>query len=648
MRKLHIDIETYSSEDLKKTGVYRYAEALDFEILILAYAIDDSPIKIVDLAQGEPIPGEFILAFNSPQFIKYAHNAAFERVCLTVYGFDNNPKNWICTSVWAAYCGHPRSLEKAGESIGIGSSSKSGTGKELIKYFSVPCKPTKVNGGRRRNLPRHDLEKWQAFKDYCAQDVEAERAIARKLCHTPLPLNELANYALDQLINDRGVGISIKLARNAQRTYDLFKEGVKEQIKQLTKLNNPNSLPQLKAWILEQTGVQVTSIAKDTLPDLLAKIGEGVVSEVLELRSLLAKSSISKYTAMLDSVCEDGRGRGYLQFYGANTGRWAGRIVQLQNLPQNHLPDLEDDRTRVRDYEPEELIEYYENLPSVLSQLIRTAIIPKACCTFCVADYSAIEARVIAWISGEQWRLEVFRTHGKIYEASASKMFNVPMALVTKDSEYRSRGKVAELALGYQGAAGALAQMGGEKMGLSESEMKEIVKVWRGANKEIVDLWKDVEGAAKACVKKEASVIKRGLLFQYRRGALSIRLPSGRKLFYQKIRFSTNKFGSESLKYQGFEAGRLVWVDTYGGKLVENIVQAIARDLLADCMLKIEDQVEGSIVMHVHDEVIVEVPSARGAKTLKQIEKLMSIPPKWAKGLPLAADGYTTNFYKKD
>lgn len=650
-QKLHIDIETYSSEDIAKAGAYKYLESLDFEILLVAYAFNGEGIHIVDLAQGETLPDYFIKALQDPTVEKHAHNAVFERQAFKQIGYDVPTEQWYCSAVKAAYCGLPLSLGDASKALELEEKGKSSTGKALIRYFCCPVKATKVNGQRTRNFPHHDPEKWGEFKAYCIQDVEAEREIDNRLKGYNIPNAERAIYLLDQAINDRGILIDLDFAKRAFEINGINSEIILKSIKDLTGLDNPNSPAQLKEWLSKALQKEVKSLAKDIIPTLIEEAGAGPVSDVLALRQKASKTSIKKYDAMLNCTCSDGRAHGLFQFYGASrTGRWAGRLIQLQNLPQNHIDELELAREVVADGDYDLASLLYDDIASLLSQLIRTAFVAKPGYTFAVADFSAIEARVIAWLADEKWRLDVFKTHGKIYEASASMMFNVPIEKVTKGSDLRSKGKIAELALGYQGAVGAMKQMGGEAMGLSEEDMRQTVTKWRQANRFIVRLWFDVEQAAiRAVETRKPVILPKGLVFNYDGYALTIKLPSGRKLFYKDPSFTTNSWGARSLQYKGMVQATHQWgyVDTYGGKLVENIVQGIARDLLAYSMLRLDG--EGfDIVMHVHDESICEVPAKGAAEELDRMCEIMGEPVPWAPGLPLEADGYITPFYKKD
>lgn len=650
---LYIDVETYSSVDITKSGAYKYTESIDFEIIILCYKINDGEIKSVDLANGEDFPAEFLSLMQNPKCIKHAHNAAFERLCFRAYGIDVPISQWRCSAVKAAYCGLPLSLDMVSKALQLGEAAKDAEGKALIRYFSVPIRPAKSNGMRYRNLPYHNPEKWERYKAYCKQDVYAEYTLLEILKEYSIPEFEEDMYKLDQEINDRGIRIDDTMASNAVSIDERNTADLMDQLKQITGLNNPGSPAQLKSWLSEEMQKEIKTLSKDIIPDLMEEAGAGsTASEVLELRTKSAKTSIKKYMAMLACLCSDNRAHGLFQFYGANrTGRWAGRLIQLQNLPQNKMKDLDYVRSLVRAGNYSALYLSYDDLGSVLSQLVRTAFIPEEGNTFTVADFSAIEARVTAWLASVQWRLDVFNTHGKIYEASASMMFNVPIEEVTKGSDYRAKGKVAELALGYGGAVGAMITMGGDKMGLSNSEMQNIVDKWRDANPEVVALWKDIEKNAILAVrtKKERISKFRGITFNYDGTALRITLPSGRSLFYQKPIIGKNKWGGDCLFYMGMDQVKKIWtrIDTYGGKLVENIVQAIARDILAESLIRL-DNAGFKIVMHVHDEAVAEVPKEGAEVNLERMCDIMSQPVKWAPDLPLGADGYITDYYKKD
>ena len=643
-RILEIDIETFSDVDLIKCGVYAYADSPAFEVLLFAYCFDGGVTRVIDLAQGEVLPGDVVEAVFDGSVVKTAFNANFERTCLSKYfGRYLPPDSWHCSAVQAAVLALPRSLEDVGAVLGL-DERKMKEGKELIRYFCVPCKPTKANGGRRRNLPCHAPEKWEVFKSYCRRDVDVEKAIRRRLGKFPIPEGEMEVYRLDQRINDRGVLVDMGLVRQAVRCERLHKGVVTERAYELTGLENPNSVAQLKGW-LGENGVEAESLSKRAVAELI-KGSDGEVEELLRLRLLMAKTSVKKYEAMERSVCSDGRVHGLLQFYGANrTGRWAGRLVQVQNLPQNHIEDLELARRLVREGRFEDVEMLYDSTPKVLSELIRTAFVPEPGCRFIVADFSAIEARVLAWLAGERWRLEVFSSHGKIYEASASAMFHVPIEEVTKGSTLRQKGKIAELGLGYGGAAGALVSMGALDMGLSEDDLPPLVAAWRRANPHITQFWWDVDKAAVEAVTKRVKTRAGRIGFEYRSGILFVMLPSGRKLAYVKPRMAVNKFGREGLTYEGIlENKKWDRIETYGPKLVENIVQGTARDLLAEAMLRVEKR-GYPIVMHCHDEIIVEVPEGMGS--VEEMCEVMAVRPVWAEGLPLRADGYECPFYQK-
>ena len=638
-RILEMDIETFSDVDLIKCGVYAYADSPAFEVLLFAYSFDGGETRVIDLAQGEELPGEVAEAVFDGSVVKTAFNANFERTCLSKhFGRYLPPDSWHCSAVQAAVLALPRSLEDVGAVLGL-DEQKMKEGKELIRYFCVPCKPTKANGGRRRNLPCHAPEKWELFKTYCMRDVDVEKAIRRKLCKFPIPEGEMELYRLDQRINDRGVLVDMGLVRQAVKCERLHKEVVTRRAYELTGLENPNSVAQLKGW-LGENGVEAESLSKKAVADMIEK-SDGEVEELLRLRLLMAKTSVKKYEAMERSVCSDGRVHGLLQFYGANrTGRWAGRLVQVQNLPQNHIEDLELARRLVREGRFEDVEMLYDSTPKVLSELIRTAFVPEPGCRFVVADFSAIEARVLAWLAGERWRLEVFSSHGKIYEASASAMFHVPIEEVTKGSTLRQKGKIAELGLGYGGAAGALVSMGALDMGLSEDDLPSLVAAWRRANPHITQFWWDVDKAAVEAVTKRAKTRAGRIGFEYRSGILFVMLPSGRK-----PRMAVNKFGREGLTYEGIlENKKWGRIETYGPKLVENIVQGTARDLLAEAMLRVEKR-GYPIVMHCHDEIIAEVPEGMGS--VEEMCEVMAVRPVWAEGLPLRADGYECPFYQK-
>ena len=643
-RVLSADIETFSDVDLIKCGVYAYADSPAFEILLFAYSFDGGETQIIDLAQGEKLPAEVEEAIFDVSVTKTAYNANFERTCLSKYfGRYIPPESWHCSAVQAAMLALPRSLEDVGRVLGL-DEQKMKEGKELIRYFCVPCKPTKANGGRTRNLPSHAPEKWELFKTYCKRDVDVEKSIRRKLHNFPIPESEMELYRLDQRINDRGVLVDMGLVKQAIACERLHKEVVTKRAYELTGLENPNSVAQLKSW-LGDMGMEAESLSKKAVAEMIAET-DGEVEELLRLRLLMAKTSVKKYEAMERSVCSDGRVHGMLMFCGANrTSRWSGKIVQIQNLPKNYIPDLELARELVKKGRFEDIELLYDSTPNVLSELIRTAFIPKPGCRFVVADFSAIEARVLAWLSGEQWRLDVFTSHGKIYEASASSMFHVPVEEITKGSPLRQKGKLAELGLGFGGAAGALISMGALDMGLTEDELPPLVAAWRKANPHITQFWWDVDAAAvKAVTEKQRTKVGR-IIFEYKSGILFITLPSGRKLSYVKPRMAVNRFGRDGLTYEGISENKK-WsrIETYGPKLVENIVQGTARDLLAEAMLRVEEK-GYPIVMHCHDEIIAEVPEGTGS--VDEMCEIMAVQPAWAEGLPLRADGYQCSFYQK-
>ena len=643
-RILAADIESFSDVDLVKCGVYTYADSPAFEILLFAYSFDGGETQIIDLAQGEKFPAEVEEAIFDVSVTKTAYNANFERTCLSKYfGRYIPPESWHCSAVQAAMLALPRSLEDVGRVLGL-DEQKMKEGKELIRYFCVPCKPTKANGGRTRNLPCHAPEKWELFKTYCKRDVDVEKSIRRKLHNFPIPESEMELYRLDQRINDRGVLVDMGLVEQAIACERLHKEVVTKRAYELTGLENPNSVAQLKGW-LGDMGMEAESLSKKAVAEMIAET-DGEVEELLKLRLLMAKTSVKKYEAMERSVCSDGRIHGMLMFYGANrSGRWSGKNVQIQNLPKNDIPDLELARELVKKGRFEDIELLYDSTPNVLSELIRTAFIPKPGCRFVVADFSAIEARVLAWLSGEQWRLDVFTSHGKIYEASASSMFHVPMEEITKGSPLRQKGKLAELGLGFGGASGALISMGALDMGLTEEELPPLVAAWRKANPHITQFWWDVDAAAiKTVTEKQRTKVGR-IIFEYRSGILFITLPSGRKLSYVKPRMAVNKFGRDGLTYEGISENKK-WsrIETYGPKLVENIVQGTARDLLAEAMLRVEKK-GYPIVMHCHDEIIAEVPE--GVGSVDEMCEVMAVQPAWAEGLPLRADGYQCSFYQK-
>lgn len=639
-----IDIETYSDISLPDCGVHRYVASEQFEILLFAYSIDEGEIRVIDLASGEKMPEEVMDLLMDDSVVKTAFNAAFERTCINRYfGICLPPEVWRCTAVQSAILALPLSLEGVGEALSL-DKKKMSEGKELIRFFCMPCKATKANGGRTRNLPSDAPEKWEQFKTYCKRDVDVEMQIRKKLKNYPIPDREQVLYCMDQRINDRGIRVDIQMVGQAIACDLLYKEAAAKRAYELSGLENPNSVSQLKGW-LSNKGIEVDSLAKDTVTELVGKT-EGEVSELLKIRLAMSKTSVKKYEAIERAVC-DGRVHGLLQFYGANrTGRWAGRLVQIHNLPQNHMEDLELARSLVKEgrFDLVELL--YPSTPEVLSELIRTAFVAKPGCRFIISDFSAIEARVLAWMSGEAWRLRVFSTHGKIYEASASAMFGVPIEEIGKTSPLRQKGKIAELALGYGGSVGALVSMGATKMGLSEEELPDLVSQWRLANPHITEFWWKVDAAAFKAVKERCTVQMDRLLFEYRGGILFIHLPSGRKLSYVKPRLELNRFGREGITYEGVgESKKWTRIETYGPKMVENIVQAVSRDILAEAMLRLE-KAGFDIVMHVHDEVVLEVPE--GVSSVEEVNELMAVNPSWTMGLPLKAAGFESAFYKKD
>ncbi|MDK7664368.1 DNA polymerase [Cytobacillus oceanisediminis] len=658
MNTLSIDIETFSSVDIKKAGLFKYVQSPDFEILLFAYSVDGGPTQIIDLVKGEQIPIEVLQALADFNVTKHAYNAAFEWYCLSKY-FEWDPASWLnawrCTMFHGLYCGYTAGLGPTAVALGLPNDKrKMSMGTALIKQFCTPTKPTKKNGGRVRTLPHHEPEKWVLFKDYCVQDVEVEKEIERRLSSFPVPEQEQKLWELDQLINARGVKVDQQLIDGALYVDQVSTASLTEEAVKITGLPNPNSAPQLTKW-LSSKGVEVENLQKETVSSLV-ETTEGDVKRALEIRQELSKTSVKKYQAMEIAGCSDGRVRGLLQFYGANrTGRWAGRLVQVQNLPRNYLDTLGHARELVREKKVDALKLVYGNVPDTLSQLIRTAFIPSEGNLLYVSDFSAIEARVIAWLAGEQWRLNVFNTHGKIYEASASQMFGVPIELIKKGNpEYdlRQKGKVAELALGYQGGSGALISMGALNTGLTEEELPDIVRRWRSSNKRIQDLWYSLENAALSVMRDGHPAGVRGLIFaresdiQNGLDFLTVTLPSGRKLFYVKPHLADNNFGKEAIHYYGLNQTTKKWekVSTYGGKLVENVVQAIARDCLAETLRRLQD-VGILPVMHIHDEVVLDEPKET---KLEFITDIMGQPISWAPGLPLKGDGFVTSYYMKD
>ena len=649
MKAISIDIESFSSVNLSKSGVYRYAEGDDFEVLLFGYSIDGSEAQVIDLACGEKIPPVIVSALSDPTITKWAFNAQFERICLSRFlgmtaGTYLNPEGWHCTMVWSATLGLPLSLEGAGAVLGL-EKQKLQEGKNLIKYFCVPCAATKTNDGRRRNLPRHDTEKWELFKAYNKRDVETEIGIQEKLSKFPVSDTEWDNYRLDQIINDRGITLDMDFVKQAICCDDVTKARLRGLMQNLTSLENPNSVQQMKEW-LSDNGLETNTLAKAAVAELI-KTAPADLGEVLSLRQELAKSSVKKYTAMENVVGSDGRARGLIQFYGANrTGRYAGRLIQVQNLPQNHLPDLEDARNLIKAGLFDAVDMLYDSTSSVLSELIRTSFVPKDGSRFIVADFSAIEARIIAWFAGEKWRIDVFENGGDIYCASASQMFHVPVEKNGTNGHLRQKGKIAELALGYGGSVGALKAMGALQMGVLEEELQPLVTAWRQSNPRIVKLWWDVDKAAMTAVRQKTVTETHGIRFTYQSGMLFITLPSGRNLVYVKPRIGVNQFGSDAINYEGV-GGTKKWerIESYGPKFVENIVQATARDILTEAMLRLSAS-GFEIVMHVHDESVIEVPT--GISSIDEVCRIMSERPAWGNGLLLSADGYECEFYKKD
>ena len=646
MKNLEIDIETFSSANLAKSGVYRYVESPDFEILLFGYSVDGGEVKVIDLASGETLPKEIHDALGDESVTKWAFNAQFERICLSRFlGYPTGeylaPEGWKCSMVWSAYMGLPLSLEGVGAVLGL-EKQKLTEGKDLIRYFCVPCSPTKTNGGRTRNLPKHNMEKWDCFKAYNIRDVEAEMQIQKRLVKFPLPDSVWDEYHLDQEINDRGILVDMPFVERCIEIDRISRDSITAAMQELTELNNPNSVVQMKGWLADN-GLETDTLGKKAVAALM-KDAPDHLAEVLALRQQLAKSSVKKYQAMQNSVCADNRVRGMFQFYGANrTGRFAGRLVQLQNLPQNHMSDLVEARGLVRSGNYDALDMLYEDIQDTLSQLLRTAFIPPADRNFIVADFSAIEARVIAWFAGEAWRSEVFKSGGDIYCASASQMFGVPVEKHGVNDHLRQKGKIAELALGYGGSVGALKAMGALEMGLTEEELPDLVSAWRQSNPNIVRFWWDVDSAVKKAIKKKTTQSTHGISFCCRSGMLFIQLPSGRVLSYVKPRMGENKFGGESVTYEGV-GGTKKWerLESYGPKFVENIVQATSRDILMYAMRTLRCC---SIVAHVHDEVIIE---ADPRMSLSAVCEQMARVPAWAEGLLLRADGYICDFYKKD
>lgn len=646
LKSIAWDLETYSSVDLAKCGVYRYCESEDFEILLAAYSVDGGAVRVVDLACGEKLPEEILDALEDETVEKWSYNSQFERICLSRFlGYPAGnylaPASWRYSMVWASTLGLPRSLESVGAVLGL-EKQKLTEGKDLIRYFCVPCRPTKANGGRTRNLPEHDPEKWERFKAYNLRDVETEMQIQERLSRFPVPDFIWEEYQLDQEINDRGIGVDMELVRQAIAMDARSREWLTASMQELTELENPNSVQQMKQWLADH-GLETDTLGKTAVAELV-KTAPEPLREVLSLRQQLAKNSVKKYTAMENAVCADSRAHGMFQFYGANrTGRFSGRLIQLQNLYKNTMPDLAQARALVRSGNYEALSMLYEDIPDTLSQLIRTAFVPQNGRKFIVADFSAIEARVIAWFAGERWRLKVFEDGGDIYCASASQMFHVPVEKHGINGHLRQKGKIAELALGYGGSVGALKSMGALEMGLAEEELQPLVDAWRGSNPMITQFWWDVDRAVKDCIRQRVPTETHGLRFDYRSAMLFITLPSGRRLAYVKPRIGENQFGGESVTYMGV-SGAKKWerLESYGPKFVENIVQGTARDILCYAMQTLKNC---AIVAHVHDEIIIE---ADRRMSVEAVCEQMGRTPPWAKGLKLRADGYECEFYQKD
>lgn len=647
-RVLHIDLETYSDIDIGKCGAYRYVDSPNFEILLLAYAYDDEPVTVIDLAQNEAIPKDVLAGISDEGVTKVAHNAAFERVCLSKYLNKRlDPKAWHCTMVHALSLGFPASLADVGKALNLEEDKqKMAVGKRLITYFCKPCKPTQANGQRTRNYPHHDPEKWDLFKEYNRQDVVTEQAIYDKLMKFPLPESERILYCLDQSINDYGIGVDTDLMDKVIGYSKEYEAALRKECEELTGGINIHSIVQLKQWLTEQEGRQIDSLTKDDVDQLLKLDLKPSSKRILELRQETGKTSVKKYEAFERSICSDGRIHGAFQFYGAGrTGRWAGRLIQPQNFPRNAFEDIALARQMVKSEQWDEIEMLYGSMNDVFSTLIRTLIVPPEGMTFAIADYSAIEARVVAWMADEKWRQDVFANGGDIYCMSATQMFGVPVEKHGQNSHLRKKGKVAELACGYGGGVGALRKMGGEQMGLTEKEMDDIVKKWRRSSPHVVRLWRELGDAAIEAIDTRLRVkCSHGVSFKYAKGILFMTLPSGRSLAYVQPRFD-----GRELTYMGMNQTTRKWerTKTWGGKLTENLIQAIARDCLAESMTKIQ-QAGYHIVMHVHDEVIVEVPSEDAEEHLKRIEELMGEPIEWAPGLLLTADGFTSEYYRKD
>lgn len=648
-RRLHIDIETYSGEPLADCGVYRYAEHPDFEVLLFAYAFDDAPVTVIDLATGATLPAPVLRALTDPTVVKVAHNAAFERTCLSrMLGKKLDPLQWECTMVQCARCGLPLSLGEAAKALGL-EVQKMTEGKKLIKQFCTPHEATLL-GGSERVQPSDDPKAWETFKEYCRMDVEVERGLDRTLEWLKPTPDESMLYALDQRINDRGVQVDLTIVDNAVRMDTIYKARLNAEAQRITGLSNPNSAAQLKTWIKGRTGLELDTLRKSDHIDIKNAAQDDIIDRILNIRAEVNKTSNKKYYAMQESVCRDNRIRGLLQLHGTRTGRWAGKLVQMQNLPQNHISDIDLARELLKEGDLDMIEICYGNVADTLSQLIRTAFVAPEGKTFAVCDFSAIEARVLAWLAGEEWVLEVFRGHGKIYEATAAQMYGVPIEEITKTDPRRQKGKIAVLALGYQGAVGALDSMAKNyHMSLSKEDMATIVEDWRNANPHIVKLWTKLEKAAQRCVSTGIPQQTAGLTFKMQNKTMTVQLPSGRLLSYFHMTAGVNRWGKPSLKFLGVDPDtkKWGWIETYGGKLTENVIQAIARDCLAHTLLRL-DELAFQTVFHVHDEVICEVPKSQGDQALREIQQIFAAVPDWAEGLPLKGAGYTTDYYLKD
>ena len=648
MKKLHIDIETYSPEPIADSGVYRYAEHPDFMILLFAYAFDDGPVTVIDLAQGVKLPPPVLRSLRDPKIVKVAHNATFERVCIgRMLGETLDPSQWECTMVQCARCGLPLSLGEAAKVLGL-EAQKMTEGKRLIRQFCTP-QTADLYSEAGRMQPSADPDGWEIFKEYCRMDVEVERQIEKALAWYTVPEAERRLYACDQTINDHGVLTDRQLVDNAVRMDTIYKARLNVEAQQITGLSNPNSAAQLREWLGGKLGRELTTLRKAELPDIMGETEDPEVRRVVQIRAEMAKTSCAKYATMQAMRCQDDRVRGILQFYGTRTGRWAGRGVQMQNLPQNHIGDIDMARQLLKEGDMDTLELCYGNVPDTMSQLIRTAFIAPEGKTFAVCDFSAIEARVLAWLAGEDWVLEVFHGHGKIYEATAAQMYGCEVSEISKTDPRRQKGKIAVLALGYGGGTGALAAMGGERMGLSPEDMSALVNDWRRANPHIVKLWSKLETAAQRCSATRQPLRCNGLTFAMEGNTMTVALPSGRKLCYRDMTEGSNRYGGRSLKYRGINSTtkQWSWIETYGGKLTENIVQAIARDCLAHTLMQL-DEIGIPVAFHVHDEVVCEVPKECAEDSLKLIQNVFAYPPEWAEGMPLKGAGYVTDYYLKD